>query len=612
MNLFDRPDLLNLIQEDLDLINEKLVVINNDKKYGQVIFMAAGAGCYPAGTEFFTGTGWKSIEDYVPGDSILVYDKDTGQATLTKEVDHIDLPVDQFYTIRNNRMSFTTSKTHKHLIVNENTGQFEDKTTTALLHQHETTVRGNRARLVNSFSYSGNGLDLSDDEIRLKIAVFADGHFVTRRTGNVCRMSLKKSRKIIRLRELLDRTGTTYREYETKDGFLRFEFQMDTTDKEFPISWYETSGHQLSVICDEVPLWDGSISKWVESKRRQSTAHFFSTSKQSMDFVQFAYAARGYDTSVYIDERDGRPPHYALRVNLSSGVGLSKNTRAQSTTEIIPEDHGNRMYCFTTPTGYFVIRQNGKIFVSGNSGKGFAIKNFMSTSSYKIRDVDEFKVMYLKLNALTRKYPELDNLDLRNPADVGKLHAFVKKKGIKNKTLDLLLSGKSKETLPNIIFDVTAKDPSDILKVVPKLVQTGYEPQNIHIVWVLADYGEAVKSNRERARVVPDDTLLMTHEGAARTMMKFVRHGLPKDINGEFVVINGKRNANSFIPGSKVLTKLDYVRLKKAGKPYQPDKDSLERVVSLARENVPLTIKAHKDINPDSYDRRRMRRKHNH
>lgn len=262
------------------------------------------------------------------------------------------------------------------------------------------------------------------------------------------------------------------------------------------------------------------------------------------------------------------------------------------------------------------------IFMAGGSasGKGFAIKNFISSASYKVRDVDEMKTMYLKFNALTKRYPELDDIDLKRPADVAKLHAFVKEKGIKDKTFDLLLSGKSQETLPNIIFDITAKDKEDITDVIPRLIGVGYKPENIHLVWVLANYASAVKSNRERARTVPDDVILGAHEGAAKTVMSFVRRGLPHGLNGEFVVINANRDATQFLPGSgrkgkfeggaPVVAKMDYVRLKKPGRPYAPSKDSLERVVSLARENVPLTVAAHKDIDRESYDRRRSRRKH--
>ena len=104
------------------------------------------------------------------------------------------------------------------------------------------------------------------------------------------------------------------------------------------------------------------------------------------------------------------------------------------------------------------------VFLAGGagSGKGFAIKNFLEGSKYKIRDVDEWKKAFLRIAVLKNKYPKLRRLDLRKPKDVFKLHMFVKEKGIKDKTLDLMLGQAKIGKLPNIIFDVTLKDKDDI------------------------------------------------------------------------------------------------------------------------------------------------------
>ena len=50
------------------------------------------------------------------------------------------------------------------------------------------------------------------------------------------------------------------------------------------------------------------------------------------------------------------------------------------------------------------------IFLAGGagSGKGFAIKNFLEGSKYKVRDVDEWKKALLKIAVLKNKYPEIN------------------------------------------------------------------------------------------------------------------------------------------------------------------------------------------------------------
>ena len=152
------------------------------------------------------------------------------------------------------------------------------------------------------------------------------------------------------------------------------------------------------------------------------------------------------------------------------------------------------------------------VFMAGGagSGKGFAIQNFMQGEKFKVRDVDEWKKALIKLAKMKDKDSELAKLNLRNPEDVFKLHTIVREKGIKNKTLDMLLTGAKKDRLPNILFDITMKDSNDITDVAPRLIEAGYEPKNIHLVWVLTSYKQAAKANKERDRVVPD-AILFSH-----------------------------------------------------------------------------------------------------
>ena len=199
------------------------------------------------------------------------------------------------------------------------------------------------------------------------------------------------------------------------------------------------------------------------------------------------------------------------------------------------------------------------------SGKGFAISNFVDSASFKIRDVDEMKKQIQILNRLgkldirsiLKKYGrniklkdldlirkiekdgyKLQNFNLKNPDHVYALHILVKSIGIKDASLEKLLLGKNNpETLPNILFDITAKDISDITSILPKLKQVGYKPENVHLTWVLTNYVTAMYNNKNRARMVPEDILLKTHEGASNTIWGIITKALPKGMNGRVDVI---------------------------------------------------------------------------
>ena len=187
------------------------------------------------------------------------------------------------------------------------------------------------------------------------------------------------------------------------------------------------------------------------------------------------------------------------------------------------------------------------VFMAGGagSGKGFAVKNFIEGEKFKVRDPDEMKKAFLRLAELKNKYPEIRGLDLRNPKDAFKLHEWIKKKRVKERTLNLLLQDARRGILPNILIDTTMQNKSKIQEALPALIEAGYDPKNVHIVWVLTDYAVAIKQNRdpERGRIVPDDIMLQTHEGAASTMYKFIKSGTPRGINGGvYIILGGRKN----------------------------------------------------------------------
>jgi hypothetical protein len=243
------------------------------------------------------------------------------------------------------------------------------------------------------------------------------------------------------------------------------------------------------------------------------------------------------------------------------------------------------------------------VFLAGGagSGKGFAIKNFMQGELFKIRDVDEWKKSFIKLADTQDKYPEIKGLNLKNPKDVYKIHIFIKKLGIKDTSLDLLLKDANTDRLPNIMFDITMKDVSDISDIIPKLEKAGYDSKNIHLTWVLTDYSVAIVNNRNRDRVVPEDIMLLSHEGAATSMYSVIKGKLPRGLNGGVrVVLNNRENTIPYLDpktkktvktktGNIIVTDFTYLTFKKEGKTIAPEADVKKEVMGWIAANVPKT-----------------------
>ena len=243
------------------------------------------------------------------------------------------------------------------------------------------------------------------------------------------------------------------------------------------------------------------------------------------------------------------------------------------------------------------------VFLAGGagSGKGFAIRNFMEKEKFKVRDVDEWKRAFMKMADLQGKYPEIKGLNLKNSNDVAKIHMFVKKMGIKDKTIDLMLADANSRHLPNIMFDITMKDANDIDQYMPKLIKAGYDAKNIHLTWVLTNYAVAIVNNRNRPRVVADDIMLLSHEGAATSMYEVIKGKLPKGLNGGVrVILNNLENTIAWVdPDTKkpMLTKqgnikvkdFTYLTLKKEGKSIGPEMNVKRQILGWIAANVPQT-----------------------
>jgi len=247
------------------------------------------------------------------------------------------------------------------------------------------------------------------------------------------------------------------------------------------------------------------------------------------------------------------------------------------------------------------------IFMAGGagSGKGFAGKHFIEGEKFKVRDPDEWKKAFIRLAELKKKYKEIRGLDLRKPKDAFKLHKWIEKRKIKEKTLSLILQGARRGILPNIIIDTTMQHEGKIKNALPSLLEAGYDPKNINIVWVLTDFAVAVKQNRdpERGRVVPDDIMLQTHEGAATTMYNFIKKGTPSGIDGGvYIVLGGAKNTvlykdadgKPIKTGKKkdtiVVKDFSYLTMKEPGKKMTTNSGLQQKAYDWIMKNAPRTL----------------------
>lgn len=238
------------------------------------------------------------------------------------------------------------------------------------------------------------------------------------------------------------------------------------------------------------------------------------------------------------------------------------------------------------------------------SGKGFISSNLLSIEG-KVFDVDEMKRLAIASSVFSSKVKaetgvDLKKLDLRKPDNVSKIHEIIGglykvDKKIMSVTNQSVLTAHP-DRKPNLIFDVTLKDLAKLESITRNMQIIGYDKKDIHLVWVMNKFDVAVKQNAGRARVVPEEILLSTHEGASLTFAKILSMGgkLNKYMDGDiFIAFNQAKVDSDFVKsdnGGSYIKRADYVHVKEKGKPATKMDDLANEVKSKIKSYVPKTV----------------------
>lgn len=339
-------------------------------------------GCVDCDTEYFNGTEWKRIADYTEGEKVLQYNADgTAKLVIPEQYHKYEAETLWHFKTRYGLDQCLSDEHNVYYITSKN--NIYHKTFKEVRENHERAVCGFKGKFITSFEYSGNGIDLTDEQIELMCAVICDGNFSCdsvkydtshRPLYDQCCVTVKKERKKKRMRDILNRCHIEWKEtLLQREGYSTFTFFAPRHEKVFTKYWYNCNQHQLQVICNNVLFWDGCLS------HGQKT---FSTSiKESADFIQFAFTSCGYKAHICTYDTKGQIREINrkqyVRKSMTYIVSITnKNTPTMSTPKknekvrIDPyHTKDGFKYCFTVPSHMWVMRRNNCICITGNSGK---------------------------------------------------------------------------------------------------------------------------------------------------------------------------------------------------------------------------------------------------
>jgi superfamily I DNA/RNA helicase len=323
-------------------------------------------GCVDKDTEYLSPTGWKKISEYTGG-MVCQYNPETHTTSWVEPEEYVVAPCEEMFKIQTKYgLDQMLSFGHRVLWYSTSHGSVTGPFTSPALELY-TESRRIKYPVMNIPTTvpppGGCGIPLSDEQLRIMVAVIADGSFVDSRTK--CCVRIKKERKKTRLRELLAEAAIQYTESdlpcERGTGFVRFYFVPPLRTKVFDRYWWDCSLAQLRVIAEELVHWDGSV-------RKSTSVQFFTSVKDSADFAQYAYLSLNKTARLRTTVRKDGSTEYDVYVSEKKLSGIFGGTVDADNFKIVPTEDG-KMYCFNVPSSYLLLRRNGRVFVTGNTGK---------------------------------------------------------------------------------------------------------------------------------------------------------------------------------------------------------------------------------------------------
>jgi len=333
-------------------------------------------GCTDKDTEFLSDRGWIKISEY-NGESVAVYDLDK-DSTFFEYPDYVVLPETKFYHLKTKYgIDQMLSKEHTVLLEkgkHHRKGRIGERytiTAEELYKYHQSRVLGMRDCFISEIPNLEREtfIEMHDSEIRVQVMVMADGHLENKK---VCVCKFKKERKIERCRQLLLNADISFTSGKNTDGSTSFRFNPPVMEKR--IGFFQNASLlQLEVIADEVRYWDYDTTQ----------DSYCSTHKEDVDFVQYTFACLGYRTSINYDDRIGKESYRCIVSDGKPRVQLAGFPKTN--IEIVKSKDGKK-YCFTTSTGFWIMRRNGCITITGNCGM-FVVK--LGRDFFSLSDLDE-------------------------------------------------------------------------------------------------------------------------------------------------------------------------------------------------------------------------------
>lgn len=320
--------------------------------------------CFPGDTEVMTEYGFKQFDSLLPTDRIIQWNED-GSMSLVDSERIVKKPYSgDLLTIRHQNGDIIHSSTpnHNRVVISS-----QSKTRKVYRIPAEQSL-SDGWHIPVCGKYDGIGISLSNAEIQFHVAFAADGCI---KNGKYGYMSFKKGRKKERLDAILSNLPNIRHSYhfDEKKRYHNYYFgdvsKMSFYKKENKKSliidgFIHSTLEQKKLFIEELKYWDGHISY---GKTSPFNSVYFSTAKkEEAEFVQTIAHLSGFRCTPFERHKKGYSIAFAC-------VCSEREYQTQAKKQVFRESYNGDVYCVTVPSHMIMIRQEGRVCITGNCDK---------------------------------------------------------------------------------------------------------------------------------------------------------------------------------------------------------------------------------------------------
>lgn len=320
-----------------------------------------GRWCLTGDHEVLTLNGWTRLDEWNGGE-IAVYNASTEMVSFQKSRALVFDYDGLMYEYDDKRCAQKSTPDHKMLFK----PRYDQPWTV------DTVEEMAKKRPIIPFTgYRVGPTNPDHSKLKVLIMVQADGCFCA--DGTV-KLGFTKLRKVERCKKLLREAGLIF-SYIVYENNPKPRHQFVIAARNVPI-WLrlfqnKTFGTWLfyespDIFFEELQYWDGY-------KSATNSIQYVTCNKQNADIVQAFAHITGRACSIRIRDRSDEHPNWNTSYVLD--IWLTPKNQHEIKVKPVCEPYKGKVYCAETTTGFFLVRREGRVWITGNSGRHIQLQN---------------------------------------------------------------------------------------------------------------------------------------------------------------------------------------------------------------------------------------------